>query len=47
MIAHYLSQSEDLILHWGMSRKQIGEWGPPDEKFFPLATKRFTDGKAC
>ena len=47
MIAQYTNQVENLILHWGMSRKNPNEWGPPDDKFFPLETKRFTDGKAC
>lgn len=47
MIAQCQNNPDDLILHWGMSKKNPGEWGPPDDKYFPLETKRFTDGKAC
>lgn len=26
----YPDESDDLILHWGMSRKKVGAWGTPD-----------------
>ena len=32
-IARYPDQEDDLILHWGLSRKKPGAWGPPDLKF--------------
>lgn len=47
MIAEYKDQSDDLVLHWGISKKQVGEWTGPDDKFLPIDTKRFPDGKAC
>ena len=39
--------SEDLVLHWAIGRKVLFEWTEPDDKFLPLSTKKFGDGKAC
>jgi len=35
IIARYPDESDDLILHWGMSRKRAGAWGSPDQSFWP------------
>jgi hypothetical protein len=36
-----------LVLHWGVGRKNVGEWTAADEKYLPLDTKKFPDGKAA
>lgn len=40
-------KDEDLILHWGISKKNVGEWNAPDDRYLTLDTVRFRDGKAC
>lgn len=30
LVARYADETDDLILHWGMSRKREGAWGTPD-----------------
>ena len=30
LVARYPDESDDLVLHWGMSRKAAGAWGTPD-----------------
>ena len=35
LVARYVDEADDLILHWGMSRKKIGAWGTPDSAFQP------------
>lgn len=47
LIARYPDESDDLILHWGMSRKAAGAWGSPDAAFLPPQTNRWPDGLAC
>ena len=46
-IIRYPDQSDDIILHWGMSRKKIGAWGTPDMSFQPPNSKQWPDGLAC
>jgi hypothetical protein len=33
LVFRYPDESEDLILHWGLSRKATGAWGTPDQNF--------------
>lgn len=48
LIAEYNGNlTEDLILHWGISKKNPGDWTSPDDRYLPKDTVRFTDGKAC
>lgn len=47
MVALYKDPRDELILHWGIGKKQAGEWTAPDDKYLPSETKRFGDGKAC
>ena len=47
MVARYADQSDDLILHWGLSRGKVGAWGSPDSSFFPVDTKKWPDGLAA
>lgn len=35
------------MLHWGISKKNPCEWFGPDDRFLPLDSIRFKDGKAC
>jgi hypothetical protein len=37
-VARYPDDEDDLILHWGMSRKKVGAWGSPDQAFYPPNT---------
>ena len=30
LLIRYPDQTDDIILHWGMSRKKVGAWGTPD-----------------
>ena len=47
MIADFKDRNDDLVLHWGVGKRAVGEWVAVDEKFMPVDTKRFADGKAC
>jgi len=47
LVARYPDESDELCLHWGMSRKQSGAWGTPDPKFHPPGTQGWGDGLAC
>ena len=48
LIAEYQNNpSEELILHWAISKKNPGEWNSPDDRYLPTQTVRFRDGKAC
>ncbi len=47
MIADYKDNNDELILHWGVGKRIPGEWTGPDDKYLPLDTKRWPDGKAC
>ena len=47
MIAQYKDQNDELILHWGIGKKVANEWVCPDEKYIPIESKIFHDGKAC
>lgn len=47
LIAEFKDRNDDLVLHWGVGRKAFGEWTGVDEKYMPLDTKRWPDGKAC
>ena len=33
LILRYPDENDDLILHWGLSRKGTGAWGTPDTSF--------------
>jgi hypothetical protein len=46
LVARYPDQNDDLILHWGLSRKKEGAWGSPDPIFFPKDTNKWPDGLA-
>jgi len=46
LIAEFKDRNEDLVLHWGIGKKQIGEWVAADDKFLPPDTKKWGDGKA-
>ena len=46
IIARYPDTEDNLVLHWGMSRKKEGAWGTPDASFFPPNTKAWHDGLA-
>ena len=46
LIAEFKDRNEDLVLHWGIGKKQIGEWIAADDKFLPPDTKKWGDGKA-
>ena len=46
MIAKYQDPSDDLVLHWGIGKKQPFEWTGPEDKFLPLESVRWPDGKA-
>jgi hypothetical protein len=35
MLVRYPDEDDDLILHWGLSRKKAGQWVSPDESFYP------------
>lgn len=47
IIAEYANTVDDLVLHWGISKKVFGEWGAPDDRYLTKDTVRFGDGKAC
>lgn len=47
LVARYVDEEDDLILHWGMSRKKIGAWGTPDLAFQPVESQQWPDGLAC
>ena len=40
LVIRYPDEMDDIILHWGMSRKQIGGWGTPDVAFQPPMSKQ-------
>jgi hypothetical protein len=49
LIAEFKDRNDDLVMHWGLGRKNVGEWTGPDDKFLPLPSsdnKRWPDGKA-
>lgn len=46
-VLRYPDESDDLILHWGLSRKATGAWGTPDKNFLPENTQNWGDGLAC
>ena len=46
MIAKYKEINDDLVLHWGIGKKAPFEWVGADDKFLPLESKRWPDGKA-
>ncbi len=39
MIALYKDPSDDLVLHWGIGKKELWGWQAPDDKFLPRETK--------
>lgn len=41
------SVKDDLILHWGISKKDLFQWTGPDDRYLPLETVRFQDGKSA
>lgn len=43
----YTNAGEELVLHWGMSKKNPCEWNSPDDRYLPADSIRFRDGKAC
>jgi hypothetical protein len=47
LIAEYGNLQEELILHWAISKKNIGEWNNVDDRYIPRDTTIFRDGKAC
>lgn len=47
IIVEYGNLTQDLVLHWGISKKNVGEWNSPDDRYLPKETTRFRDGKAC
>ena len=48
MIAEFKDTQEELILHWGIGRKNPGEWTAADHKYLPKQkTNPWPDGKAC
>ena len=47
LIADYGNTQEDLVMHWGISKKNPGEWTSPDDRYLTSSTARFSDGKAC
>ena len=47
LVARYPDVSDDLVLHWGLSRKKEGAWGTPDPAFHPVGTRTWHDGLAC
>ena len=38
-VVRYPDIKDELMLHWGLSRKQEGAWGSPDPKFMPPNSK--------
>jgi len=46
MIAYYLETSDELMLHWGTGRKVANEWVAAEDRFLPLGSKKWPDGKA-
>ena len=34
-VARYPDELDNLVLHWGLSRKNEGAWGSPDPSFMP------------
>lgn len=44
---NYLNHGEELVLHWGLSKKTPCEWNSPDDRYLPPDSSRFRDGKAC
>jgi hypothetical protein len=45
MIAEFVGTAkDDLILHWGISKKNFGEWTSPDDRYLPKETTRFQGG---
>lgn len=46
LIARYPDEADELVLHWGMSRKKAGAWGTPDASFLPPRTAAWPDGLA-
>ena len=47
LVLRYPDENDDLILHWGLSRKGTGAWGTPDTAFQPQNSKNWGDGLAC
>ena len=47
MVARYPDENDDLVLHWGMSRDRVGNWGAPDQSFHPVSTQLMKDGLAA
>jgi hypothetical protein len=47
IITEFANTQEELILHWGISKRNAGEWNSPDDRYLPDDTLRFRDGKAC
>ncbi len=45
--ARYPDEADNLVLHWGMSRKKEGAWGSPDPSFIPSNSQNWPDGLAC
>jgi len=43
----YTNAGEELVLHWGISKKTPCDWNSPDDRYLPVDTIRFRDGKAC
>ena len=35
IIAEWANTKDDLILHWAISKKNVGEWTTPDDRFLP------------
>ena len=32
-VFRYPDENDDLVIHWGLSRKAEGAWGTPDQNF--------------
>jgi hypothetical protein len=43
----YQNTKDDVILHWGISKKDLYQWTGPDDRYLPPQTIRFQDGKAA
>ena len=46
-VTRYADPNDDLILHWGMSRRKVGAWGQPDDSIMPPNSVKWPDGLAC